>query len=204
MNGRPSINRKTAMKVKGGRVQRKNRHVPTTRQGYVIDRESPRKGFRHVVTKAHLVRFLELIPDWPLVSVGLERVVLGGGEDGTDGCYEYFHRERTGSIRLEAWSTEDRVELQRDYYEAHRTLFDRFSVTSLQEERARVTAYFSEVQARAFLLLHVFMHELGHHRERMLRKESGIQLRESFAESFANQRFEELWERYNTKLERVR
>jgi hypothetical protein len=50
--------------VKNGRVQKKHRHRPTATLGYVIDRESPAKGCRHVLTKTDIRRFTALIPGW--------------------------------------------------------------------------------------------------------------------------------------------
>src|SRR5687768_9064462 len=95
-------NRRSAMKVKDGRVQRKNRHRPTVLSGYFLDRESPGKGYRHVVTKRDVQSFIELIPDWQGISHKIERIVLvSGGEN--DGEYAFYHREGTSGIFLSAW-----------------------------------------------------------------------------------------------------
>ena len=55
------FNRRTATKVKDGRVQRKNRHRPTGHDGYVLDRESPGRGFRHVLSKRDVQAFIDSI-----------------------------------------------------------------------------------------------------------------------------------------------
>ncbi len=60
---RVPLNRKTNPKVKGGKVQKKNNQRLTPWKGFVVDRESPRKGFRHLVTKRELFDFIELLPD---------------------------------------------------------------------------------------------------------------------------------------------
>jgi hypothetical protein len=99
---RASFNRRTATKVVDGQTRGKNRRVPTAHRGYVIDRQSAGTGYRHVVTKRDLQDFLEIIPDWPVLSQRLERIVLtAGGED--DGYHEFYHREETGAIFLHAW-----------------------------------------------------------------------------------------------------
>jgi len=58
---RVSFNRRTATKVVDGQTRGKNRRVPTTHRGYVIDRQSPGKGYRHVVTKRDLQDFLDTV-----------------------------------------------------------------------------------------------------------------------------------------------
>jgi len=78
-------NRRTATKVKDGRVQRKNRHRPTGHDGFVLDRESPGRGFRHVVTKRDVQMFIDIIPDWHRLSERLERIVLASRSDSCDG-----------------------------------------------------------------------------------------------------------------------
>ena len=90
---RATLNRRTATKVKDGRVQRKNRHRPTAHEGFVLDRESPGRGFNHVVTKRDVQAFLDIIPDWHRFSKRLERIVLARHGQGADGIYEFYHRE---------------------------------------------------------------------------------------------------------------
>jgi len=98
----PMINRRTATKVKDGGVQRKNRHMPTPWLGHVVDRESPGRDFRHVVSKRDLQDFIDLIPDWAQLAEKLERIVLAAPSS-ADGSYKFYHREGTGAIFLHAW-----------------------------------------------------------------------------------------------------
>jgi hypothetical protein len=74
-----TFNRRTATKVKDGRVQRKNRHRPTGHEGYVLDRESPGRGFRHVVTKRDVQAFIDIIPEWHLYEVFTDQPKMRGG-----------------------------------------------------------------------------------------------------------------------------
>lgn len=189
-----SLNRRTATKVKDGRVQRKNRHLPTVLQGYVLDRESPGRGFRHVVSKRDLQAFIDIIPDWHNLSQRLERIVLAGFGS-ADGEYAFYHREETGAILLKAWREDLWVELTTQYFDAHKEVFSRLG---LSHDRAKRTAVcrFTEAQARAFMLLHVFMHELGHHHDHVHQKHRNSFKGEDYAERFATTRFEELYPAY--------
>ncbi len=188
---RAGFNRRTAPKVREGRVQRQNRHVPTVHLGYVLDREAPGHGRHHVVTKRDLQASIQIIPDWDLLSERLERIVLSKLE-AADGVYEFYHREETGAIFLCSWGDDLWVELDQQYFLDHRMILERLGVSyDLGLETA--TCRFTEAQARAFMLLHVFMHELGHHVDRRGQKHLGASRGEEYAERFANSRFESLY-----------
>src|SRR5687767_9043493 len=190
---RASYNRRTATKVKGGRVQRKNRHRPTGWQGYVLDRESPGCGFRHVVSKRDLQAFIEIIPDWPRLSQRLERIVLAASSDyDCDGLYRFYYREETGRIFLHAWPEDLWMEIATPYFDAHQTIFDRLGLSYDRLRGDTVMCRFTEAQVRAFMLLHVFMHELGHHHDRTHQKHHGVTKGEDYAEKFATSRFDHL------------
>src|SRR5262245_8650110 len=124
-----SFNRRTATKVVNGTTRSKNRVTPTTHRGYVIDRKQPGTGFRHVVSKRDLLAFFDLIPDWPSLSHRLERVVLARGNEDDDGYHIFYHREGTGAIFLHAWPEDLWKELPVDYFEAHRTYFEKLGVS---------------------------------------------------------------------------
>lgn len=190
----PSFNRRTATKVKGGRVQRKNRHLPTGIEGYVLDRESPGRGFRHVLSKREVQAFIDIIPDWQELSQRLERIVLAS-RSAYDGEYAFYHREETGAIFLAAWNEDLWVELNHGYFDSHRAIFERLGV-SFDVAKANVCCRFTEAQARAFTLLHVFIHELGHHHDRMTQKHRDSSRGEDYAERFANNRFDQLYDSY--------
>lgn len=192
---RTSFNRRTATKVVDGKTRRKNRSVPTTHRGYVIDREPPGRGCRHVVTKRDVQSFVELIPDWAALSQRIERIVLAARDEDADGTHEFFHREETAAIRLYAWEKDLWVEWTLPHVEAHRELLERLGVPC-EIAQDHVTCRFTEAQARAFSLLHVFMHELGHHWDRMHQKHRHSTCGEDFAEAFANRHLDQLLPRY--------
>ena len=189
-----SFNRRTATKVKDGRVQRKNRHRPTGHQGYVLDRESPGRGFRHVVSKRDVQAFIDTVPDWRRFSERLERIVLAGHSD-DDGHYMFYHREETGAIFLHAWPEDLWREIATPYFDTHQQIFERLGVSYDRLEDG-VMCRFTEVQARAFTLLHVFIHELGHHYDRTHQKHFGSTKGEDYAERFATNQFEQLFPLY--------
>ncbi len=188
-------NRRTATKVKGGRVQRKNRQRPTAHERLVLHREAPGHGFRHVVSKRDVVEFVELIPDWPRLSERLEAIRLIPSLNSCDGYHEFFDREETGVIALCAWPNDLWVWLTSEYFKAHAGIFRKLGVC-FEAEKDDVHCRFTEDQARAFTLLHVFMHELGHHYDRINQKHWGVTKGEDYAEKFANQRFSQLHPAY--------
>src|SRR6266566_9709409 len=191
---RISYNRRTATKVKDGRVQRKNRHIPTGRLGYVLDRESPGRGFRHVLSKRDLQAFIDLIRDWHQLSRNLERIVLASDRP-ADAVYAFYHREETGAIFLHPWYEDLWIELTPAYFEAHADIFERIGV-SFDRVQGAFLCRFTEAQAKAFMLLHVFMHELGHHHDRLHQKHRHSTKGEDYAERFATAWFNELLPAY--------
>jgi hypothetical protein len=189
------FNRRIATKVKDGRVQRKNRHRPTGHDGYVLDRESPGREFRHVVSKRDVQGFIDIIPDWPRLSERLERIVLASPRDGLDGAHEFYHREETGAIFLHAWRDDLWTDLTTAYFNSHQQIFEVLGVSYNRQDNC-VTCRFTAAQARAFTLLHVFMHELGHHYDRIHQKHRCSSKGEDYAERFATSRFDQLFPAY--------
>ena len=192
MHSRPP--RRTALKVRNGRVLKKNRPTLSVHQRITILRRSPGLGFRHVVTKEDLLAFLDIIPGWPKYSAGLERIELEAGSDATEGSYAFYHREETGGIYLCAWPDSLWVTWDRAHFDYHPQLQE-LGVASEVKDKT-VECRFTLAQARAFLLLHVFVHELGHHWQSINRRHHSTKLDEDFAECFANVRWPELHSRY--------
>src|SRR5262245_43349342 len=105
------FHRKTAPGVRDGRVRKKNNwqrspciyRDPQPR--LVIDRRPPGPGYRHLLLKRDIERFVNLIPDWDRLAVGLDVIVLDNGHCGCDGWYD------RGVIGLKAWPTNLRYEV---------------------------------------------------------------------------------------------
>jgi len=177
--------RRTAPGVKNGVVQKKNNHVFTAARGWTLERETPWKGFRHMVSARNVRDYVDLIPEWDEVAEGLESICLSAGSSSADGWYKYHPREHTSRIVLEAWSKELWFEVSQDHAKAHEAIFDLIGLP--REDRGEyVLCRFSHATARDYVMLHIFPHELGHHVDR-LRSKNQVECRrgEDFAEAFA-------------------
>jgi hypothetical protein len=110
----------------------------------------------------------------------LERIVLASYSQEAEAAHFYYHREETGAIFLGAWPDDLWSEYPAPYFNDHQQIFDRLGV-SYDRLEDRVMCRFTEAQARAFMLLHVFMHELGHHFDRIHQKHFGSTKGEDYA-----------------------
>jgi len=188
--------RKVAPKVRGGVVQKKHNHRPTAALGYILARESPSKGCRHIVTKQDIRLLTSIIPNWRTLADGLESIILTASSDAHDGRYQFFHREKTASIQISAWDGDLWRVFTLDYFREHSGILELLGVAT--EPHAEGTeCRFTLRQAKAFLLLHVFLHELGHHVDRMATKSQDASPHgEPFAERYANELGLAIWPAY--------
>ena len=186
-----TYNRRTAMCVKGGAVKRSNRHQLSGLRGYTLDRRSPVRGYNHVVTKRDVQAFIDLIPDWSDLSRKIERIVLASSDD-CDGEYVTY-KDDLSTILLYAWPSDLWTELSLRYFEDHWWLLEELKVVNDAPVGDAVLCRFNRDQARAFMLLHVFLHELGHHHDRLVRAADRSTSGEEYAERFANERFHAMY-----------
>lgn len=188
---------KTAPKVRNGKVQYKNRHEPTPRyrglnKTPIIDRERAGYGYQHLISKKQLFQFIEIIPNWNELSKGLEVILLAAGNSEAMGWYNH------GFIALSAWDSTIQREWDQDFVEEHIEILNRLGV-ELEEgsEDDTLLCLFDRVSARGFQLMHVFLHELGHHHDRMTtRSRRECSRGEDYAEDYANEYAERLWDQY--------
>src|SRR5687768_10613576 len=94
--------RKTAPCVRQGKVQRKNRWTLTPdcyteRPEPIIERQKPGFGYRHILRKEDIRRFIRLLPNWRGLSQGLNAIVLASGSSQYDGWH------RPGVVAVCAW-----------------------------------------------------------------------------------------------------
>ena len=83
-----------------------------------------------------------------------------------------------------------------DHYEDHKALFDRMGIPTHPIENG-VMCEFTDAQVRAYQLLHILLHELGHHHDRMTTKSKVRASRgESYAEAYALRHEAAIWGRY--------
>jgi hypothetical protein len=123
--------------------------------------------------------FVELIPGWDELSGGLRWVVLARDPS----CHGYYRR---GELAVCAWEatlwTED---MCTNWYREHADLLERLGV-AVRKVGPRWVAEWTENQVRAYQLLHVFLHELGHHQDRMTtRRGRRVARGEAYANAFA-------------------
>src|SRR5579863_8186332 len=178
--------RKTAPHVKLGEVQKKNNWDSTTDAVFLagaavaFERRRPGAGYRHLIRKADLEQFTALLPDWDELAVGLRLVILDAGDEDADGWH--FR----GTVGITAWERGLWVEYDEWYLDQHKAIIERLGVPTEPTE-AGVLMKWTEETARAFQLLHVFLHELGHHHDRMTTRSKRRTARgEGYAEEYAN------------------
>ena len=217
----PPMNRKSAPKVVEGNVQKKNNwqlstdyyDAPHPRM-VVVDRKRPGEGYRHVLNKSDIYTFLELLPDWDKLAVGLNAIVL---DTKRSGCFGYHV---PGVVHFCAWDARLWTSYPTWLYKRDRAIMERLGVecetysdyldrqleadiphTEIKEAFAWADCPFlckwTENQARGFLLLDVLLHELGHHRDRMTTRSQRRAARgEKYAEDYALQYEAQIWQRY--------
>lgn len=162
--------RKTTPRVVGGKVQRKNRSAETpsfynTPQDMPrIIREKPGRGYRHVLRKSDVVDFVSIVPQWDELSRGLNAVVLAPGDEECMGWHA------SGVVRVCAWERDLWKEWATWFYEEHCDILERMSVPCERIDSQAHLCKFTEATVRAFQLLHILLHELGHHHDRMTTK----------------------------------
>ncbi|MGI4792034.1 MAG: hypothetical protein ACRYFS_24695 [Janthinobacterium lividum] len=190
------INRKSTPHVVDGRVQKKNNpewtadYYNTPSPSLIIDRQRPGPGYRHVLMQRDIEAFIKLLPDWVELSRGLNAIALAPGERSTNGWHT------PGVVGICAWEADLWVDYSTDHYEDHKTVLQRLGVQTHLIANG-VMCEFTEVQAQAYQLLHILLHELGHHHDRMTTKSQIRASRgESYAEAYALRYEAQIWERY--------
>ena len=190
--------RKTGTKVRGGKVTRKNRtdlanHYSQVRQAETfIDRLRPGAGFKHYLTISDVRRFIGILPDWDELSSGLDAIILAEGGDGMGWHWD-------GVVAICAWERELMAEWDSDFVNDHAEILDRLGVNCepMGEDTDGVWCHFTESSIKGFQLMHILLHELGHHHDRMTTKSQiGAARGESYAETYALEYADNLWDSY--------
>lgn len=186
--------RKSTPQVTGGKVRKKNNWEPSDsyyerdQPWPVIDRKRPGAGYRHLLTKQDLSRFIHILPDWRELSVGLNAIVLAPGDPEVDG----YHTP--GVVHVCAWDEGMWVEYTEAGYEEHRDILARLGVPCEPLDDGSVRCKFEARSARAYQLLHILLHELGHHHDRMTSRRQRCSGRgESYAEAYARLYMDRIW-----------
>src|SRR4051794_4373893 len=136
----------------------------------------------------HVRGFLSVLPDWPVLSVGLNTVLLGPGSEERDG----FHRPGLVAICAKPRNLCQSVD-NVEYIDAHRDIFARLEVP-IEATPQGYLLRFTENSLRAYQLLHILLHELGHHHDRMTTRSKRRASRgEGFAERYARSYADVIW-----------
>jgi hypothetical protein len=185
--------RKSAPGVHGGKTQKKNRTALSPDiyehdfESLVVQRIRPAKGFYHAITPTDVRRFVSIIPDWEHVSAGIRAVVLTPGNDHCFGRYN-----NVGIIKLDAWPKDEEsyIPPRKDW------LLRRMAIDEPYCEFGYVLSL-SRERVRCFLLMGTFLHELGHHIDRIsTRSKADASNGEPFAIAYEMRRQQELWDAY--------
>lgn len=189
--------RKTAPKVRGGVVQKKNRTALTptvfnTPQDMpAIMRERPGEGFKHLLLRRDIEQFIRLLPDWAELSQGLNAIVLATYEDDTMGWWE------PGIVRICAWNREMWIEHWDEFVAEHQDIYERLGIETERAPDGCTWVKYTEGTAKAFQLLHIFLHELGHHHDHMTTRSKRDAARgEPYAEAYARKYEAIIFDRY--------
>jgi hypothetical protein len=184
--------------VKRGQVQKKNSWTQSTDYYYapkphevVLDRKRPGEGYKHVLTRQDLYTFISLLPDWDSLAVGLNAIVLDAEWKGADGWHS------PGVVAVCAWPAGLWSELTPDYYRDHAAFFEKLGVPCELLPSGDYWCKFDEATVHAYQLLHILLHELGHHHDRMTTRTRRNSCRgETFAENYAWEHGEAIWQSY--------
>jgi len=187
--------RRTAPRVVNGKVRRKNRDdrgpdYANTRQ-VAVRREKPGAGYRHVLTPGDITAFLHLLPRRDELAIGLGTILL----DRESWDYDGWHLP--GTVAVCAWEAELVRTMSAVYYEEHADIFRRLHVPCRRLDDGRYVGAFTEWGVRSFQLLHILLHELGHHHDRMTSPSRKQAIRgEAYAETYALTHERVVWRDY--------
>jgi hypothetical protein len=158
----------------------------------VIDRKRPGAGYRHVLQKHHVVDFIALLPDWEELSRGLNAIVLAPGDPTALGWHH------SGVVAVCAWHDDLWTRWTLEGYAEDRDLIDRLAVP-VERRKGEVLCKWTEGTVRAYQLLDVLLHELGHHHDRITTHSEVRSARgEPYAEEYARRYERRIWAEYIT------
>lgn len=186
---------RSATRTVDGVVQPKNRQIMARRTPDVVSvrRERSGRGFRHVLSREDIFRFLTLLDDWEELRKGLHTIRLASGWYG-------FGYWRPGIVAVCAFPEDRRIE--RCYLDEWALrLFERIDARAEPAEChacGRVVDVYelSEEQVRAWQLLDVLCHELGHHHDAITNRSGRAVRGERYALTFAEDRWRRVWAHY--------
>jgi hypothetical protein len=190
--------RRNALRTRDGRVRKKNNWTADRGDYFAwpqteirLARKRPGPGYKHVVTIRQLREFIKLLPDWDKVAVGLDAIVLDQGREDAMGWYD------TGVVALCAWPAQSGLwwEVDESWLDDNRSTLSLLGV-EVDQKDGRFGLLWTEAQARAFMLLDVLPHELGHHYDSLTTRSGNVGRGEPFATEYARRTLDAVWPRY--------
>lgn len=107
---------------------------------------------------------------------------------------------RPGIVAVCAWERELWMTTSDEFLREDRDLLDRLGVDHEPKYGAHLCK-FTEGQARAFELLHILLHEIGHHPDRMnTRSRKKASRGGGYAEAFALEQERVIWDQYERQF----
>ena len=149
------ICRKIKPKLKLGKENKRNRIALSRKYEniekgvLIIDKDEAGYGYKHLLDKQEILKFVEIIPEWEKLSEGLNIVLLAKGSNYSDGWHS------KGKIAIRAWEKDLWREVSNHYFNEHKMIFDKLEVKYETKDEGYIL-YFTENKARAFQLLHIF------------------------------------------------
>jgi hypothetical protein len=186
------------MRVRAGQVAKKNNWVPDVNDYYArpqseiqVERTDPGPGYRHVVTVSELRRFLEILPDWDELAVGLQAISIWRGNS------EWLGLSNPGVVVITAWPREMWWLVEPSWIEGEAEILERLEVEVIADpESSHLEVRWTPPQARAYMLTDVLVHELGHHHDRMTSRSGRLGRGEGYAVQYARRVRAEVWPEY--------
>lgn len=154
----------------------------------VIIRRKPGPGAQHLLKVEDIRRFIEIIPNWEELSAGLDAVVLVPYSRTFFGQYSY-----SSVIKISAWVDDEWYEMHPENFERDKYLIEMLDVPYERLDWG-FECKFTTNQVKAFQLLGTFLHELGHHVDRMnCRGKKDCPGGEPFAIKFEKEMIQKVW-----------
>jgi hypothetical protein len=137
-----------------------------------------------------------LLPEWETISAGLNAIVLDSGRE------TYLGWHRPGVVAICAWETElEWDDCCPEFYREHKAVFAKLEIPVEQADDGAINVRFTYETAKAFLLVHVLVHEFGHHRDRMTTRSRRDAARgEPYAEAYARRHEDEIIRRFRAEF----
>jgi len=138
------------------------------------------------------------LPDWNELSKGLNAILLASGGSNLMGWHE------NGIVAIFAWEREIIWNnATPDFVKEHKNILEKLGIPfKCMGECFRIE--FTIKSAKAFQLIHILIHELGHHHDRMTTKNKNSSARgECFAERYANKYENNVLDIYRKKFNYV-